>query len=710
MKKVSGKRLAPLGRALTRALPAALAVLAAGCGGGGGGIDIAGVSVPPPMALEAVSTRADLVSNGDVLVRATLPPPIDIGRATLALNGTTLEAPFHAAPDGKGWLALVKGLDLGTNTLALRVGGHAAQLEVTNRPNGGPIFSGPQIQPWTCRPGATNALCDRPTTYTYSYRAVGSNTFQAYDPANPPAASTIQQVTTQSGVTVPYIVRVESFNQNRSGVSFATLFDPAKPWTPWAPQPQWNKGVHVLQGAGCGTSYFDQAAGSPLNDYALRKGYVVATVALLHNTINCNQIVQAEAAIMAKEHIAETYGLWDIIFGMGSSGGAISQISDQNAYPGIYDGIVLNHTFVDSDASRLHSYDCKVVYDYFAKPGMLTYTDAQKESIVGMLTGCNTQVSTTRYEVYNPSTGTSCDVPQAQKFDPVTNPTGVRCTLQDYQVNQVGRRPDGYANGRLDTEGVQFGLKALLAGTITPAQFVEMNANIGGHDINFRRIATRTVADRPGLKRYYQTGISNVANNLEETPILDQRLHATDFHQVFNVVMTRARIVRAQGHHDNHVVWRSLATSEPTYGNAAFDTMEAWIRAIKADKRGVPQARKVVDNKPALARDRCTNGTGVELPLSSCPRPLELPRVLAGAQDTNDGGKCQLKPLNMADYGAVTFTPTQWQVLQQTFPTGVCDWAKPLVDFTFTVPWMTYDGGEPKPLPPEPKSVVRPGA
>lgn len=691
---------------LFHALPLGVALLAAGCGGGGSGINLT-VSPPPDLAVEAVSTRADLVSNGDVLVRASVPAGTDITKATLSLNGTALEAPFHAAPDGKGWLALVKGLNLGSNTLLLRAGENTAQLEVTNRPNGGPVFSGPQIQPWTCRAGATNALCDRPTTYTYSYRAVGGTTFQAYDPANPPAASTIQQVTTQSGATVPYIVRVESFNQNRSGVSFATLFDPAKTWTPWQPQAQWNKGVHVLQGAGCGTSYFDQAAGSPLNDNALRKGYIVATVALLHNTINCNQIVQAEAAIMAKEHIAETYGLWDIIFGMGSSGGAISQISDQNAYPGIYDGIVLNHTFVDSDASRLHSYDCKVVYDYFAKPGMLAYTDPQKEAVVGMLTGCNSQVNTTRYEVYNPSTGTSCDVPQAQKFDPVTNPTGVRCTLQDYQVNQVGRRPDGFANGRLDTEGVQFGLKAVLSGAITPAQFVEMNANIGGHDINFRRIATRTVADRAGLKRMYQTGISNVANNLQETPILDQRLHATDFHQVFNVVMTRARLDRAQGHHDNHVVWRSLVTSEPTYNTAAFDTMEAWIKAIKADKRDVPQARKVVDNKPEMARDRCTNGTGTELPLSSCTRPQELPRVLAGGPDTNEGGKCQLKPLNQADYPGVTFTPTQWQTLQQTFPTGVCDWARPLVDFTFTTPWLIYDGTSYQELGAAPKSVVR---
>ena len=43
---------------------------------------------------------------------------------------------------------------------------------------------------------------------------------------------------------------------------------------------------------------------------------------------------------------------FDIVFAQGSSGGAISQITSQNAYPGVYDGLILNHLFADSDASR----------------------------------------------------------------------------------------------------------------------------------------------------------------------------------------------------------------------------------------------------------------------------------------------------------------------------------------------------------------------
>src|SRR4029078_8571018 len=98
---------------------------------------------------------------------------------------------------------------------------------------------------------------------------------------------------------------------------------------------------------------------------------------------------------------------------MGPSGGALSQIPDHIAYPGLYDGLILNHLFVDSDASRLAAYDCKVVYDYWAKAAALPFTDAQKTAVVGIISGCNSHPSTSRYEVYNPAVGTNCTAPEA---------------------------------------------------------------------------------------------------------------------------------------------------------------------------------------------------------------------------------------------------------------------------------------------------------
>jgi hypothetical protein len=659
----------------------------------------AGLAKTGDITVETVGNRADLASGGDVLVRVNLPAGDDTAKATLSVNGKALSDGLHASPDGKGFIALVTGLKDGKNALTVTSKGQAAHLDITNHPSGGPLFSGPQIQPWTCLPGSTGAQCDRGSTYAYSYMPKGTTAFKPYNPAAP--AGDVATIATADGVNAPYIVRIESFNQDRSGVSVATLFDPAKPWTPFAPQKTWNRGVLVLQGSGCGTGYGEQPAGSPMNDQALRKGFLVVTVALLHNTINCNPVVQAEAALMAKEHVAKTYGPFDMFFGMGGSGGAISQIMDQNAYPGLYDGLILNLLFTDSDASRKAAYDCRLAYDYWAKPGTLPYTDAQKVAVVGQLSGCN--ASPTRYEIYAASIGTNCTVPAADKYDPKTG-KGVRCTLQDYEVNEVGRRPDGAAFSRLDNEGVQYGLKALMAGTISPAQFAEMNAAIAGHDINFQPIATRTVADKAGLKALYASGLNDTENNLAGTPILETRPENTDFHQPFHHVMVLARLDRAQGNHDNYVTWRSMKGSDPAFA-ADFDVMVAWIKAIQADTRSVPKAQKVAEDKPTAAQDRCTLGDGKDQPMSACTRPLELTRVASGAPDTNDIGKCVLKPLNKADYGSVSFTADQWASLQNRFKTGVCDYSKPMIDFQMSVPWMTYaDGKGGKRLPSAPVS------
>ena len=38
----------------------------------------------------------------------------------------------------------------------------AATITITNHPIGGPVFSGPQIQPWLCQPGAVDKQCNQP--------------------------------------------------------------------------------------------------------------------------------------------------------------------------------------------------------------------------------------------------------------------------------------------------------------------------------------------------------------------------------------------------------------------------------------------------------------------------------------------------------------------------------------------------------------------
>ena len=103
------------------------------------------------------------------------------------------------------------------------------------------VFSGPQLQPWACQSTATDAQCNQPPSYSFLYKSTDptKSGFQTYDPKSPP--SDVATTTTDQGVTVPFIVRVETGYVDRDQYQIATLFDPAQQWSatsPRAVQPQ----------------------------------------------------------------------------------------------------------------------------------------------------------------------------------------------------------------------------------------------------------------------------------------------------------------------------------------------------------------------------------------------------------------------------------------------------------------------------------------
>jgi Tannase-like family of unknown function (DUF6351) len=171
--------------------------------------------------IEVLSNRADLISAGDALVA------IDIGSADPASVKVTVgdrdvTDAFALRPNGR-YEGLVEGLAVGENELTATVpDAPAAHITLVDHPNGGPVFAGPQVQPWVCQEGARDSQCNQPETYTYEYRSSVTGQFAAYDPDNPPAD--VAQATTDEGVTVPFIVRQERGYQDRDEYKILTLF------------------------------------------------------------------------------------------------------------------------------------------------------------------------------------------------------------------------------------------------------------------------------------------------------------------------------------------------------------------------------------------------------------------------------------------------------------------------------------------------------
>lgn len=688
------------------------------------------------LEIKTLANRADLISGGSTLVEVVIPTGVAPSSVKVALNGHDITGAFAVRPNGL-YEGLVTGLVNDSNVLkASAQGAQSATIAIVNHPIGGPIFSGPQIRPWSCLSGALDAQCNRPVSIQFMYKNVVTGQFQPYDPNNPPPSGEVATATTDQGMTVPYIVRVETGDQDRGQYKVAVLFDPKKSWKPWAPQKTWNGKTAVIGGAACGTFHGESSAPNVLIDDPLGRGFLVWSTGLDNNGSDCNSVVQAESLMMAKEHIVDTYGTIRYTIGTGCSGGSIYQQTAANDYPGIFDGILPQCSFPDSWSTAVEVVDCRGLVDYFDHPDKwgngVAWTADREAAVEGHPPNiCESWINVygfdqggnPRLEMPDPAQpGTldntqNCGVPAGKAYDPQSNPTGVRCDLTDYMVNELGRRPqDGFANRPADNVGVQYGLAALLQGAITPAQFADLNAKIGGRDIDYNPTTTRTTADPPALPVAYRGGLVNEGNNMH-LPIIDLRGHDDiEIHHDYRSYVMRARLDRSNGTHANQVIWTgplplagdtTFASGELSAGTAdvanlpfpsqALTVMDQWLAAIEADSRDIPYAQKVIADKPAAAVDECTDGAGNVITDQTVCHTLypffEEPRMVAGEPFTGDVIKCRLKPLSRSGYFPVQFTDAEWAQLQQVFPGGVCDYTKPGVDQQPTIAWMSYAAG-----------------
>jgi hypothetical protein len=699
--------------------------------------------------IQALSNRADLVSDGNALVAVDLPGGAAASRLKVVVAGRDVSSAFDRRPNGR-IEGLIEGMRLGKNVVTATLpDGRGAKLTITNHPNGGPVFSGPQVEPWTCQKTAVDAKCNEPPQFTYLYKSTDATKtdLQPYDPAHPP--SDVAPTTTDDGVTVPFIVRSERGYQDRDRYRIETLYRPGQPWSRWTPQSQWNHKLLITHGGSCHTSYGPTdppwgngaLTGTPGTDdisiVALGRGFAVASTALDNAGANCNVALQTESIMMLEEYMVESYGDLRHTIGEGCSGGSLAELWMENAYPGLYDGLIATCTFPDADSTAQQIFDYALLANYFGVPisgsgtdpalgpvpmGTILHetlpargwTTSQAAAVAGDGTA-NLPISWnwgfSAYSYFGLADPAGCPGSLGSKtYNAQTNPGGVRCGVLDWQINLLGPRPPsvwdaeekkaghGFAGIPVDNVGVQYGLDALEQGQISVDQFVDLNSQIGGADPDLRPRAPRLEADQPALANAYRTGLINGTHNLDRVPIInlagpnDPGL-AHDSYRAFAI---RARLERAHGTHANQVMWQGPA---PIVGDVvdlnqtALDAMDRWLAAIRADNSRRSLAAKVIADKPADIHDQCSDGVGHKIHDGICGNAIVpvygTPRTVANEPITTDQNKCQLKPLRRGDY-SVTFTDAQWAALQKAFPTGVCDYSKPGVDQQPVVTWLTY--------------------
>ncbi len=718
-------------------------------------------------SVQLLSSKAEYVTGGDALVDIKLPAiPAGTNTPVLSamLNGTDVAAAFKLDPSNPGHLiGLVSGLKLGANTLTASYGGSVSTTQLTNYPITGPVLSGPHITPFNCQTesfslpdgtklgAATDSNCSAPTNVQYMYRATTGGALK-------PMASTaalpadVATTTTTSGVTVPFVVRVETGTMNRGIYQNAILHDPTKDGAPGPTTPPkgWNKRLIAVHGTGCATGWYLQGAAMGVSPYTatnltrLGEGYAVFTNTLNHPTNSCNATLAGETTMMGKEHFIQNFGVPAFTVSVGTSGGAYTSLQVADAFPGLFDGVFIDATFPDALSIAMSALDSKLLNRYYTTNNTTGVTEAQMVGVSGHKTArawYDLAVQSGRTDPVSgrveniPTVGSlsgnytagafNAAVPVSQRWDATTNPTGARATVFDVGRNVYGVDAQGHGLRPFDNIGVQYGLTKLNDGSLTPDQFLELNEKIGGYDKNGNYTATRTVGDAGAIKRVYQAGLQlGGGGGLASIPVFDLSAFYDEdnyYHYQWFHFAARERMLKANGDTKNHVMWRGGVSFPDLFGQTtpgkaeraavtakatadAWPAFIKWVSTYKADTTAGSQRDKVIAQKPAEAVDGCFTfsttpqfiaetqtlaSTGAAGTCNAIWPSWTFPRAQAGGPVAADKLKCDLKPVAAADY-AVVLNSTQLARLNAIFPSGVCDWSKAGVNQTPVVPYASF--------------------
>lgn len=684
----------------------------------------------PALEILTLSTRPDTVSGGDVLVQINVPENVPLNSVAVNLNGLDVTAAFRPGQAPGSLVGLVEGLALGENTLRAKAKGAGdAKRELLNHPITGPIFSGPHQVPFICETGTfvlpvtggtlgppLDADCSANTRVDYVYRSTDGTLKPLPNPAVRPAD--LAQTTTTQGRTVNYIVRVETGTINRAIYQISILHDPVTGPTPdpWTTTPGWNGRLLYSFGGGAKAGYHQgRTTGGVLQSVSggdvLALGYAMAASSLNVFGNNADDVLSAETMMMVKEHFVERYGVPVYTLGTGSSGGSMQLHSITQNYPGMMAGIAPRNSFPELLTFGIPLSDCALLENAF-NTSTLPWTFDQKTAVAGWGTWQHCIVNRTWNAGYKPNGAVTdnagCDVgiPPALIYDPVTNRGGARCTWHDNLVNVFGRDPrTGFARRSLDNVGVQYGLTAFNAGQIGAEQFLDVNARVGGYDIDGNIVATREVADRKALRIAYKTGrVDSGSGGLASVPIIQYRPYMDDDGNVHDAIRShsfRARLIAANGNADNHIILVSSrvgtgAGSLAVIEVAVIQLLDHWVENITNDSSNDSAAAKVVRNKPAGLVDACYTVTGQRITDQTvCQQlyPLHAnPRLAAGEPLAQDVLKCALKNVNPRDY-VPSLTADQLARLKAIFPEGVCDYSRPGVEQKpLAGTWLSYPG------------------
>lgn len=733
-------------------------------------------TMPSAMNVRVVSSAPDQVTGGTVLLE--LPAAVDPDGLRFIVG----DQPLIALPrPDRSDQVLVSGLQPGLNRVAVSSadGEVLANVELINHPVTGPVFSGPQQYPFVCSSvleWGRQPLVDHQEEWGFPVYADNGDvrgyskdcsieTFVEYHymstegqyklwPEDGSRPADVRRVQLTDGREVDFVIRWERGTINRFLYSYAVLADPGSRSTDVENPGDvfWNGRLlyHFEGGVGVGHFQGRVNANRARLPEALAKGYAVAYSSGNRTGEHYNLALGGETALMVKEHFVKRFGEPLYTVAIGGSGGAIQQYVYQQNHPGLIDAGVPQYSYPDMVTQTIHVGDCELLEHYMD----VTDRDNPRWQVTqnrSLLIGFNSTdavpdplAEAKRALGYSSADGSNECIPAWRGLTPLSmnphygqvreqqkmHPPGIMddviWTHYDDLKNIYGVDENGWSRTPWDNVGVQYGLQALTEGIITPQEFLDLNARIGGwkhpsemvqegfpflgeptpdnFDPWSRRnmnlagadgVAPRTRGDLQAINALYDSGM--VFDGQLNIPVIDWRHyleHVLDMHNSHQSFSVRQRIRNKMGHSDNQLVWFTDARPTPEFDQTmqALEVLHDWVMNIKANP-----AAGVAGNRPASAQDACFATDGSLLAQGqdvwsgvldnnapgACTQAFPLystSRIVAGGPIEGSVFKCALKPLDTAlsdgTYGSWVPDVAQIAQLRAIFPEGVCDYSE----------------------------------
>jgi hypothetical protein len=456
-----------------------------------------------------------------------------------------------------------------------------------------------------------------------------------------------------------------------------------------------------------------------------------------------------DTALRVKRQFVARYGAPLYTVGLGGSGGGLQQYLFAQNLPGLLDAAIAQYAYPDMVTQTIHALDCELLEYYFdvaaPDPGRWRRHEA-RQPVMGLNARSGAD---NRFAVLYPPNlllqgrwpqlpeGSSECVQGWRGLTPlVLNPRftphlehydadvlrRVRWTYWDDLVSIYGLDAKGHGRRTWDNVGVQYGLEALRRGALSAADFLDLNARIGGWKPaaqmkperfwlpfgkklplwfslwsahNMTRPAgggpaPRSAADPEAIAAAYRSG--QVFLGQIDIPVIDLRHYREeelDMHHASASLSARLRIERAMGDARHQVIWIAHRDHDPT--PQALAVIDAWLGALRAaPERGLAASR------PSAAHDSCFDADGSLIARGDgvwdgawngradgpCTRVFPFfgtSRSAAGAPLAGDVFKCHLQPVEAAIaaglYAPVDMRPHAAR-LAEVFPEGVCDYRR----------------------------------